>query len=248
MVTRRQLSIHGFRLKREGRFQPAAAVFGLIVAAIVTMGATAGYSQVRKIGTQDLLAELARLRGVLATDENPQTLERAIALQRRILEREPDVLDHTLTLGFLLTRAGRLDDAQKLYDAALTDRTKAGDGRIQYQYGMLESIRQRPAEAMRRFREAVQIGPPRSQHWLTFAQATILDGDLPGGLALLDQTAARFPREADVQLAIGVAALQLGDETRARRYIDAAAALAPQRVEVQQAVEALRARYGNRKP
>jgi tetratricopeptide (TPR) repeat protein len=248
LLTRRQLSIHGFRLKREGRLQPAAAVFALMIAAIVTTGATAAVSQARRIATQDMLAELGHLRAALATDDNPQTLERAIGLQQRILAREPDMLDHTLTLGFLLTRAGRLDDAQNLYDRALLDRSKASDGRIQYQYGMLESIRPRPAEAMRRFREAVEIAPDRSQHWLTLAQATILDGDLPSGLALFDQTAARFPREADIQLALGVAALQLGDETRARRYIDAAAALAPQRPEVQQAVDALRARYGNRKP
>jgi tetratricopeptide (TPR) repeat protein/ferredoxin len=248
LISRRQLSLHGFRLKREGRLQPAAAVFGLLVAALLTLGTYASVAQARQIATQDMILELGNLRAALATDESPAALERTITLQRTIHEREPHVLDHTLGLGFLLTRAGRLDEAQALYDATLADRAFASDGRIQFQYGMLESIRPRPAEAMRRFREAVRLAPNRSQHWLTLAQATVLDGDVPGGLALLDQAAARFSKDVDVQLAAGLASLQLGDAVRARRYIAAASALAPQREDVKQAAEALRSKYGEAKP
>lgn len=248
LISRQQLSLHGFRLKREGRLQPAAAIFGLVAAALVTLGAYAGVAQARQIATQDMLVELGELQAALATDDSPAALARTISLQRAIREREPHVLDHTLGLGFLLTRAGNLDEAQRLYDAALADRAHASDGRIQFQYGMLESIRRRPEEAMRRFREAVRLAPNRSQHWLTLAQATVLNGDVPGGLALLDQAAARFAKDVDVQLAVGMASLQLGDANRARRYISAAGALAPQREDVKQAVETLRSKYGDAKP
>ncbi|MBI5864222.1 MAG: tetratricopeptide repeat protein [Planctomycetes bacterium] len=239
LLGRRQLSVHGFRLKHLGRLQPAAAGFLAIVVCLIALGIFSGAMQVKAMVTGRMKLDLsAKMQRVLQSDD-ASLLAATIDLQRDILVREPRSLDHTLNLGYLLTRAERLDEAQKLYEEAERDPRAAKSGPLQYHFGMLDAIRGRPESALARFRKAVELDPDSPEARLTLANALVLDGRIPEGLDHYQQAADRFADNVDVQLAAGGAALQLGDIPLARRLLERAAALDGNREDVRYAISVL---------
>lgn len=236
-----QLAVHGFRLKVQGRFLPAAWGFLAIMAVILGATAHAVTRQFHLLGTIELRERLNAAGREMADGSSPDALSRAITLQRGILDREPESIGDLLSLGFLLTRGERFDEAQMLYDEALKNERHAKDGRLHYQYGMLETLRQRPAEAMRRFEDAAALAPEWAEARITLARALMLEGRAAEGMRQFEECARHFPQNPDVLATVGMAFLQIGEAERGREYVRSAARIAPKREDIRQLLEQIEA-------
>lgn len=232
-----QLAVHGFRLKQQGRFLPATWGFLAVMAALLATATHAVTRQFHALGTIELREQLNRAGRELAASGAPESLARSIDLQRAILEREPGSLGDILSLGYLLTRAERFDEAQTLYDDVIGHPQHAKDGRLHFQYGMLDTLRQRPTDAMRRFEQAVELAPDWPEARITLARALMLEGRAADSMRQFDECAKRFPSDPDVLATVGMAYLQIGEADRGREFVRSAAKIAPTREDIRQLLE-----------
>jgi tetratricopeptide (TPR) repeat protein/ferredoxin len=243
LLGRRQLSFQGWRLKRDGDFQPAAVGFAAVLAGLLTLGTFAGLAQASAIRARDADARLAELMPAVAREPgDPAALEEAIRLNRDLVRRSPSG-SRLFTWGKLLCQRQRFDDVRLLCEEAI--RQDPRDAVAVYLLGILETLRPDPGSderALRRFGEAARLDREWPEARRTLAHAYLLSNRLPDAIRELESAVRDVPADADVHFMLASLLMQSGDVRRARENLERAASIAPQRDDIRAALNAAKSR------
>lgn len=240
LVSRRQVSALGFRLKREGRLQPAAAGFLTVAAGLVGIMGYGAVETSRVIRAGTLRVEYGSLLPRISADiVDPAELERAIALKQQLVRLDPGQLEHAFDLARLTARAGRLDEVPRIYESVLArpGLIKGDAARTHFEYAMFESVRGHAAAVVERLSRAIADAPEWPSPRVMLGQVYAATGDFSAAVDQFSAAARLLPRDPDVRMMLAGCYMQLGRPEDARREAQAAARLAPEREDI---VEALR--------
>jgi predicted Zn-dependent protease len=102
----------------------------------------------------------------------------------------------------LSLRAGETEAAVQWARTALQ---KADTARLHHLLGQAHAAANRPDDAEREFRAAVERDPALELYAFDLSQLQLRRGDFAGATATLEQACRRFPKSAQLQLAYGVA-------------------------------------------
>ncbi len=240
LVSRRQLSALGFRLKREGRLQPAAAGFLAVAAGLVGLMGFGTVETSRFIRAGFLRVEYGKLLPrVSAETVAPDDLERAIAIKKQLADLDPGQLDHVFDLARLTALAGRLDEVPQIYEAVLARPSliKGDAARTHFEYAMFESVRRNPAAVVDRLSRAVADAPEWPNARVMLGQALADTGELNGAAEQFAVAVRLLPDNADIRMMLAECYFRLGRPVDARREVEAAAKLAPEREDIRAALQ-----------
>lgn len=170
--------------------------------------------------TGDHLADLPqRIESLLAA----QRLDQAEALLRQLLARQNDAAAQDL-LGVVLSRQGRLDEAEQAFRAALD--AEPGLASAHQHMARLRLLQGRREEALAALRQAAQRGPLEKDLALTLAAAERASGRFDDAEAQWRSVAERFDSAAAL-LDIGRLRLAQRDAEGALEALGQALDLAP---------------------
>jgi arylsulfatase A-like enzyme/tetratricopeptide (TPR) repeat protein len=153
-----------------------------------------------------------------------ELLQQAVAMDPR-----NQLLYHSL--GAKLEKAGRYDDAMKLYRAALGRGIE--DGRLHSRLGDLLVRAGKKAEAIPEYEKAAQLNPADAASQANLGTAYIEAGRLNDAERVFKAIAAIEPANAAAQNGLGVLAIQRQDGNAARVHFEKAVELDPDLVEAQ---------------
>ncbi|HEX8985765.1 MAG TPA: tetratricopeptide repeat protein, partial [Bryobacteraceae bacterium] len=156
---------------------------------------------------------------------------RRIELLQQAVAMDPgnQLLYHSL--GAKLEKAGRYDDAMKLYRDALGRGIE--DGRLHSRLGDLLVRAGRKAEAIPEYEKAAQLNPADAASQANLGTAYIEAGRLNDAERVFKAIAAIEPTNAAAQNGLGVLAIQRQDGNTARVHFEKAVELDPDLVEAQ---------------
>ena len=160
--------------------------------------------------------------------EQPQsslTPGRRIELLQEAIRIDPGnpLLYHSL--GAKLEKAGRYDDAMKLYRAAITKGIE--DGRLRSRLADLLVRAGKTAEAIPEYEKAAQLNPTDLASQANLGTAYLESGRLNDAERTFQAIASMDPTNAAAQNGLGVLAIQRQDGNRARVYFEKAVELDP---------------------
>ena len=135
------------------------------------------------------------------------------------------------TLGAKLEKAGRYDEALKLYRAALQNSIDKGHGRLHSRVGDLLVHLGKKAEAIPEYEQSVQMNPSDVATQANLATAYLEQGRQADAERVLKGILAIEPENAAAQNSLGVLAIQRQDGTAARTYFERAVELDPDLVD-----------------
>ncbi|MGO9241041.1 MAG: sulfatase-like hydrolase/transferase [Bryobacteraceae bacterium] len=156
---------------------------------------------------------------------------RRIELLQRALRLDPSNPLLYYTLGAKLEKAGRYDEAMKLYRAALQNGIDKGHGRLHSRLGDLLVHAGKKAEAIPEYEEAVRINPTDVATQANLATAYMEQGRLADAERVLNGIVAIEPSNAAAQNELGVLAIQRRDGTAARAHFEKAVEFDPDLVD-----------------
>ncbi len=164
--------------------------------------------------------------------EQPQSgvsLARQIELLEEAVRMDPSnpLLYHSL--GVKLEKAGRYDDAMKLYRAAL--KNGVDNGRLHSRLGDLLVRAGKKAEAIPEYEQAVRMNPGDVTSQRNLATVYLEQGRLADAERILKGILAIDPANAAAENELGVLAIQRQDGDAARGYFEKAVELDPDLVE-----------------
>jgi len=160
--------------------------------------------------------------------EQPQsslTPGRRIELLQEAIRIDPGnpLLYHSL--GAKLEKAGRYDDAMKLYRAAITKGIE--DGRLRSRLADLLVRAGKTAEAIPEYEKAAQLNPTDLASQANLGTAYLESGRLNDAERIFQAIASMDPTNAAAQNGLGVLAIQRQDGNRALVYFEKAVELDP---------------------
>jgi arylsulfatase A-like enzyme/Flp pilus assembly protein TadD len=135
------------------------------------------------------------------------------------------------SLGAKLEKAGRYDEALKLYRAALENGIDKGHGRLHSRLGDLLVHLGKKAEAIPEYEESVRMNPSDVSTQANLATAYLERGRLADAERVLKGIVAIEPDNAAAQNGLGVLSIQRQDGNAARGYFERAVALDPELVD-----------------
>lgn len=249
LISRRQLSAVGLRLKHAGRLQPGAIGFAAIILGVVALMSMGALETSRNVRVGLLQHEYAALIPRISGDTiDAKAMSDAVALKQRLIDLAPDDLDHSFDLsrlmalqGRLMARQGRLDDARKIYDGLLgrPGLIKGDAARIHFEYAMLESLRGDGQAVIDHLARAAADAPEWVNPRATLGQVLQSTGDFAAAAVQFESAVRLAPNEPDLHMYLAACYAQLGRIADARRCAEAAAKLAPGRADIQEALRQL---------
>ena len=156
---------------------------------------------------------------------------RRIEVLQQAVQMDPSNPLLYYTLGAKLEKAGRYDEAMKLYRAALENGIDKGHGRLHSRLGDLLVHVGKKAEAIPEYEESVRINPADVETQANLATAYLEQGRLADAELVLNGIVAIEPDNAAAQNGLGVLAIQRQDGTAARGHFEKAVQLDPDLVE-----------------
>jgi tetratricopeptide (TPR) repeat protein len=178
-------------------------IYTLLFAAMLTAPA--------QLFTQDVTSARLRNAAHLLTAGNLKGAESELQPVLRVTPDEYRALD---LLGVIRILQGRENDAQDLFHRVVAIKPDFASGHAHL--GLLYVQMDRPGEAVPQLREAVRLDPARTDAsvalvhiWRQQAEAATTAGDFATALALLTDARKLAPKNADVQLEFGTAALRM---------------------------------------
>ena len=156
---------------------------------------------------------------------------RRIEVLQQAVQMDPSNPLLYYTLGAKLEKAGRYDEAMKLYRAALENGIDKGHGRLHSRLGDLLVHLGKKAEAIPEYEESVRINPADVETQANLATAYLEQGRLADAERVLNGIVAIEPDNAAAQNGLGVLAIQRQDGTAARGHFEKAVKLDPDLVD-----------------
>jgi tetratricopeptide (TPR) repeat protein/NAD-dependent dihydropyrimidine dehydrogenase PreA subunit len=240
LVTRRQASFHGFRLKRDGRLLPAGGGFlGVagVVAAFWLYGTATNVSAARvNIRADGLLRELAAMHA--SGHVSPASRRRQIEIAQSLIQLQPRELSHVLRAGMLLTGSGNFADAAGVYERAAP--IFGDEPRLLVNRGVLAAARGDLTTAIERFSRAVAVDPKLPKARFALGDALFQTRRLAEAIPHYEAGLALEPHNVDALVSLAIATAQTGRPQDALRHAERAALLEPQRPDVQELLATLR--------
>jgi tetratricopeptide (TPR) repeat protein len=170
-------------------------------------------------------------------------MPRALEHMRRAVELKPDFMEARLNLGAALLDAGKGDEAQGAFEAALAiDSTSAA---AHFRLGSILLDHGRPREAAARFEQALVLDPKLASARNSLGVARLREGRADQAIPLFQDSLREGPGNADVEANLGTALLRVGREAEAETHLRAALALKPDNSAAHTSLGALLARRGN---
>ncbi|MEP0848314.1 MAG: tetratricopeptide repeat protein [Phycisphaerae bacterium] len=239
LLWRRDLSMHGFRLKRGGRWLPAGYGLAGLVASLGVFGAYAGTQQVEMTQTRRMLMEIEQLeRSATATQPADAGRERLLELYRQVLLREPDRLEPALGIGRLLMEMRNNAGAEKVFQDAL--RRHPGNAQLLTNVGVLEATRGDYDRAIEHFRAAVRADPALPQARSNLLSLLAVQGQWSEVAEHLQALAGLRPEDPEVRAKLALCYGELGRFDDAFEQLDRARELARGEPRILTALENMR--------
>lgn len=239
LLRKRDLSMHGFRLKRAGRWLPAGYGLAALFAALGVFGAYAGTQQAEMTQTRRMLMEIEQLeRSAAATQPAGAGRERLLALYRQVLAREPDRLEPALGLGRLLMEMRDNAEAEKVFQEAL--RRHPGNAQLLTNVGVLEATRGDYDHAIEHFRAAVRTDPALPQARSNLLSLLAVQGQWSEVAEHLLALAKLRPDDPEVRAKLALCYGELGRFDDAFEQLDRARELARGEPRILTALENMR--------
>jgi arylsulfatase A-like enzyme/Tfp pilus assembly protein PilF len=171
---------------------------------------------------------------LMDTAEQPQSglsLQRRIELLQEAVRLDPSnpLLYHSL--GARLEKAGRYEEAIKLYRSALAN--GVNNGRLHSRVGDLLVRAGKKSEAIPEYEQSVRMNPSDVSTQANLAAAYLEQGRLADAERVLKGIVAIEPDNAAAQNGLGILAIQRQDGTAARGYFEKAVELDPGLLEAQ---------------
>lgn len=238
LVRRRDLSMHGLRLKRQGRLLPAGYGFLVAAAGLGSFGAYAGTAQADAVANRWLLAEIEQLERAYYAQPTETAGDTLVARYREYLERQPDSLEATLALGRLLHERRAHDELVALYDRAL--QIHPGNAQILTNYGVLEAVRGDINAAIERLSAAVESDPDLANARKNLADLLAVESRWEESIRHLEALERLRPDDPEPPARQALARAQIGAYEQALSDLDRAEQLAGEREDVRGALANMR--------
>ncbi len=163
-----------------------------------------------------LEAQLAEARDDLAT---------AIVALRTAAVFDPESAELQLSLGWLLARSGRLDQAEVTARQAIHLDPDRGEAHLLL--GKVLSVRQRRLEAVAALERSIALAPSEEEAYFVLIRAVAREGDLAGAERVAKRYAAAHPTSGEAWRILANAALERGKAVATQRYLRAAVRMNP---------------------
>ena len=163
--------------------------------------------------------------------DSPLDAAQRIELLKTALRQDPTNPLLYYSLGSKLERAGRFDEAMRLYRSAIEKGIE--NGRLHSRLGDLLVRSGKKAEAIAEYEKAMRLNPGDAASQANMATAYLEVGRLDDAERTFQAVAAVDPGSAAAQNGLGLVAIQRQDGTGARMHFEKAVELDPELVEAQ---------------
>lgn len=146
---------------------------------------------------------------------------------RKALSLDSYLTDAHNNLGALLDRTGRKDEAIDEFKTALADPAYPTPQKVWLNLGMTYASQGRSLEAIRAFRQAVEIDPKFYRAHYELASELDKTGQTEEAVRLYEVAAPEFRQDATYHFRLGMAYVKLNDRDKARQHLNKVLELSP---------------------
>ncbi|MFO0840551.1 MAG: tetratricopeptide repeat protein [Phycisphaerae bacterium] len=234
-IVRENFTFHGWRIRRAGRFQPAAAGLFLSVLAIAALGAHSGWIQYHSAALRQVQTQLDATRasslsngtaGAPASAALRELAQRGLAhaasLERFGLLADPLATRHAPMMHLL---AGDAPEFEQRTLKLITGHPKIDA--LWTELGGFYVQSQRLDDAIALYQRWTQSRPGVAHSWLNLGLCYTIAGRFNEGRAAYDEAQRLHPHDALLEQNYGILEAEAGDMPAALRHFERAVELAP---------------------